>query len=110
MSNPNWVKGKSGNPAGKPKGAKNRETLLREERRAIFDAKVSQSWEETINKLPPTYIADQFLGKAPDKVEHSGEIKTGEAISEEVIALAREELKKRLANGTNPTGETGVSQ
>lgn len=89
-----FVKGQSGNPAGKPKGIKNRETLLREERRAIFDKRVSQKWEETIDKLPPIYIADQFLGKAPEKIEHSGEIKTT-TLPIEAIAIIEEDLKKR---------------
>lgn len=88
--------GQSGNPAGKPPGIKNRETLLKEERRAIFEARVSQKWEQVIDQLPPTYVADQYLGKAPDKIEHSGEIKTG--LTEEVIAIAEEELKKRKLN------------
>ena len=54
---------------GRTPGSKNRITLLKEERRAIFDEKVSQKWEETIDELPATYVADQFLGKAPDKSE-----------------------------------------
>ena len=67
-----FIKGQSGNPAGKPKGIKNRETLLKEERRAIFDAKVSQKWEEIIDELSPHYVADQFIGKAPETVKHEG--------------------------------------
>lgn len=85
--------GQSGNPAGKPKGIKNRETLLKEERRAIFDEEISQIWKEKIHELRAEYIADQFMGAAPTKVEHSGEITTG--LSAEVIAIAEEELKKR---------------
>ena len=64
-----FIKGKSGNPAGKPKGIKNAVTLLKEERRAIFEARISQKWEETIDKLRPEYVADQFMGTAPIKVE-----------------------------------------
>ncbi len=94
-----FVKGQSGNPAGKPKGIKNRATLLQEERRAIFEAKISQKWEEIIDKLPPTYVADQYLGKAPDKIQHSGEVKTGEIIAPELLEIAREELKKRMKQG-----------
>ena len=63
------------NPStGRKKGAKNKATLLKEERRAMFEAKVSQDWEETISKLRPEYVADQFMGKAPDKVEHTIEM------------------------------------
>lgn len=54
---------------GRPLGAKNRTTLLREERRAIFEAQISQKWEEVIDKLRPEYIADQYLGKAPDLLD-----------------------------------------
>lgn len=80
---------------GRPVGSKNRETLLQEERRAIFEHQISQKWEEIIEKLPPTYVADQYLGKAPDKIQHSGEIKTESTLSLEVIELAKQELKKR---------------
>ena len=52
----------------KKKGTKNKETLLKEERRAIFDAEASKKWKATINKLKPEYVADQFMGKAPDEV------------------------------------------
>lgn len=87
---------------GRKEGSKNRSTLLQEERRAIFENRVSQKWEEIIDQLRPEYVADQFLGKAPDKVEHSGEIKTG-SISGELLALAEAELKKRRTHETDQT-------
>lgn len=98
MANPNWIKGQSGNPAGKPKGIKNKETLLREERRAMFDAEISKRWLNVIEQLPPTYIADQFLGKAPDKVEHSGLLKTNSDIDIELLAerMAKELKDKKI--------------
>ena len=58
-----------GHPGYKKVGTKNVTTLLKEERRAIFEARISQKWEETIDKLRPEYIADQFMGTAPIKVE-----------------------------------------
>lgn len=64
-----FVKGQSGNPAGKKPGTKARKTLEREERRRVFDEAISQRWIEVIQQLPPQYIADQFLGKAPDKID-----------------------------------------
>ena len=68
---------------GRPKGSLNRTTLIKEERRAIFDKIVSQDWEKTIAQLPPTYKADQFLGKAPE--EHTVNIKTKEPLPSEKI-------------------------
>ncbi len=79
---------------GRHKGSKNKKTLLMEERRAIFEHQVSQEWENTIRKLPPTYIADQFMGKAPEKIEHSGEIKTT-SLPLEAIAIIEEDLRKK---------------
>jgi hypothetical protein len=57
-----FVKGNKPGP-GRPKGLKNRVTLLKEERRAIFDAEVSQVFEEKIHAARPEYLLDQFLGK-----------------------------------------------
>ena len=53
---------------GRIKGSKNRTTILKEERRAIFDERVSQKWERTIDKLKPEYVADQFMGKAQENI------------------------------------------
>src|SRR3990167_3781202 len=63
-----WQKGQSGNEAGKKAGTKNKVTLLKEERRAVFDQEISKKWVETINQLKPEYVADQFMGKAPDEL------------------------------------------
>lgn len=79
---------------GRPEGSKNRETILKEERRAIFDAEVSQMYLDTIRKARPEYLLDQFIGKSPDKVEHSGQIKTS-SIPAEALAIIEEDLKKK---------------
>lgn len=63
---------------GRPKGLKNKTTLLKEERRAIFDEEVSKLWKVTILKLlknEPKYVSDQFIGKAKEVITHEGEVK-----------------------------------
>lgn len=67
MGNPNIPPG-----PGRPKGLKNKSTLEKEARRAMFDKKISDKWEEIIDKLPPTYVADQFIGKAKEVIELQG--------------------------------------
>lgn len=58
---------------GRTKGARNRETIKREERRAIFEAEMSQLFINKIHEAKPEYLLDQFLGKAADKVEFKQE-------------------------------------
>lgn len=60
---------------GRNKGSLNKTTLLKDERRAVFEEEISEKWIETISKLPPTYIADQFMGKAPDVLDASDDLK-----------------------------------
>ena len=67
MPNPHPLPG-----PGRPKGAKNKSTLEKEQRRAIFDLRISEKWESIIDKLPPTYIADQFIGKPKETIELQG--------------------------------------
>ncbi len=54
---------------GRKVGAKNKTTLLQDERRAIFDLEVSQFWSDNIKRLRPEYIADQFMGKPPTHLD-----------------------------------------
>lgn len=61
--------------AGIKKGKKQFKTLLKEERRALFDAKISEKWEKVINLLRPEYIADQFIGKAQENINLNADIK-----------------------------------
>lgn len=58
-----------GLPGGRPKGSKNKSTLEKEARRAVFDAEVSKVFINTIKKARPEYLLDQFMGKAPDIIE-----------------------------------------
>lgn len=91
---------------GRPKGSKNVATLLKEERRAIFEQRASEMWEEVITKLPPTYIADQFMGKAPDSLDITTK---GESLNEasEAAILAAEHAYLQTLDGTDrPTEST----
>ena len=81
---------------GRTFGAKNATTLLKEERRAVFEAKISEKWESIIDKLRPEYVADQFMGTAPIKVE-SLQVKV--QLSPATSAKIKEELKQQLING-----------
>lgn len=87
-----------GHPGYKKKGTKHRETLLKEERRAIFEARISQKWEEVIDQLRPEYIADQYLGKAPEKMLiQTEEVEDEDALQEAAKAYGIAALKKRKA-------------
>lgn len=48
--NPLWKKGESGNPTGRPKGSKNRLTLLREAVLADAEELVLEKWEDLVRK------------------------------------------------------------
>lgn len=83
---------------GRPKGAKNVSTLLREERRAIFDEEISKRWRETISELRPEYIADQFLGKAPEEINIRAKVIAEDEAALKVGAEAygKASLKRKL--------------
>ena len=59
---------------GRTKGSKNKATLIKEERIAMFDERISQKWPEVIDELRPEYVADQYMGKAIVRVEIKGDI------------------------------------
>lgn len=65
-----------GHPGGLRKGKKNKATILKEERRAIFEAEMSEMFLEKIREARPEYLLDQYLGKAPDKLELDAKIET----------------------------------
>lgn len=87
---------------GRPKGGLNKTTLLQEERRAIFEAEVSEMFIETIKKARPEYLLDQFLGKSADKIEFKGELTTNDpALDEAAKAYATASIKRKLSGGTS---------
>ena len=92
---------------GRKKGSLNKITLLKEERRIMFDEVVSEIWKETILKMRPEYIGDQFMGKAPDKTDVNLEITSNEftQFSNEFKLIANkvadELLKRQIENVDN---------
>lgn len=60
--------------SGIKKGQKQFKTLLKEERRKIFDAEVSKVFLAKIKVAKPEYVIDQFMGKAPDEIRHTVEV------------------------------------
>ena len=89
---------------GRPKGSKNRATLLQEERRAIFDERISQKWEEVIDQLRPEYIADQYLGKAEEKIA----LKVKLSGEEQIAELAKETSARMKGYDTDTTTTSGA--
>lgn len=88
---------------GKVVGSLNKETLNKLERRAVFEKEVNQMFVETIKKARPEYLLDQFLGKAPDKLEVDATVT--EKPSPIVEALA-ERLNDILKTGYKPSDGT----
>lgn len=83
---------------GRPVGSKNTATLLKEERRAIFEHEVTQVFIETIHKARPEYLLDQYLGKAAEEVNLKADIKSELSYSPQVIAEAKRLLKDKLTD------------
>lgn len=84
-----------GHPGFKPKGSKARKTLEREQRRALFEERISEKWEDMIDKLKPEYVADQFMGKAPDIIHVKAEVKIDSDIAEKNNVASSESKNNR---------------
>ena len=54
---------------GRTKGSLGKETLTKLERRAYFEKRAQEKFDEWIDKCRAEYGLDQFLGKAEDKIE-----------------------------------------
>lgn len=61
--------------SGIKKGQKQHKTLLKEERRAMFDAEISKVFFQRIKDAKAEYVLDQFIGKAPDESKVVVEVK-----------------------------------
>lgn len=71
------------------KRGKGKKTLEKEERRRIFEEIVTEDFPNIIAAARPEYKLDQYLGKAPDKVEHTIVDKP----AQEIVELANELTK-----------------
>ena len=83
----------------RPEGSKNKATLAKEERRAVFDEEAQKIFIDRIKKARPEYVLDQYLGKAPEELNVRQLIVT---ISKEIaekneIASSPEQNSERLA-------------
>ena len=54
---------------GRAKGCLNKETLTKIERRAYFDKRAQEKFDEWIDFCRPEYGLDQFIGKAGEKLD-----------------------------------------
>jgi len=83
------------------KHGKRKATIEKEKRRAIFDAEISQEFKEIIKDARAEYKLDQFIGKAPDKVDITTK---GESInnSSEIKELTKK-LNELYGNNTGKT-------
>lgn len=91
------MKFQKGHPGFKKKGTKHKETLLKEERRAIFDKEMSEMFVEKIHKARPEYVLDQFLGKPTE--HHEVVVKTEP--TERVLQYIDAITKQRGDTGTD---------
>ena len=92
---PKFVKG---HPGYKPKGAKAKTTILREERRAIFDAEMSRMYLEKIQEAKAEYLLDQFLGKVPDVIDVNAKF---------IVQVSQDVVDKYKVDVTTPDAITG---
>ena len=91
---------------GRPKGSPNKTTILKEERRAIFDEQMSEMFLDKIKEARPEYLLDQFLGKADDNINIKGVLKlSGE---EQIATLAKETAARMKGYDTDTTTTSGA--
>ena len=86
-----WKKGQSGNPSGY------RPSPLKQFARELIAGMNEEDKLRFLKEINKAEIWRMAEGNPETKehLEHSGEIKTGESLSAEVISIAKAELKKR---------------
>lgn len=87
-----------GHPGFRKKGTKNNTTLLKEERRALFDEEAEKIFIESIKKAKPEYILDQYLGKAEDKLKIDATVRKELTDEEKELSEKFNEFLKILWN------------
>jgi hypothetical protein len=92
---------------GKVKGTKNKETLAKEERRAIFDAEISEVFKDKIHAARPEYVLDQFLGKPVEKHEIVIEERPNADMLELASKLDDLQFRKGVSGGGVGSGSVG---
>lgn len=95
MSIPREVQEKAWKSPNIGKHGKWKKTIEKEKRRELFDSMVSQEFGKIINDAKAEYKLDQFIGKAPDKLEVSGELNTNNSFTAEEIAILKANVKKK---------------
>lgn len=112
---PPFPKGVSGNPAGKPKGTRNRSTIVREAIEAVLagshqtvvDAMTAAIIAKAMNGDVPAYkeLLDSAFGKVADKMEAEvkQEVKS-DLTSKLLAALPKEQLEAILAGKSEDNG------
>jgi hypothetical protein len=109
-----WQKGQSGNPSGKPKGAKNRSTVIREllalkaeggrdNEYRMMSALLEKACTGDVAAVKE--IQDTMYGKTPDKMlsaETTPEELERDVTGEVLKKIPTEELEAVLQNGNKP--------
>ncbi len=107
MANPNWVKGVSGNPAGKKPGTLNKSGQSARSLAAVHGPRAIERLAEIAesNDLPAAAMAcrtliERWAGKPPQSIR-----KTVEHIRRNPRELSLEQLERRLEEmSATPTG------
>jgi Family of unknown function (DUF5681) len=95
-----WKPGQSGNPAGRPKGSRNKlATLVFDEALASFEKRGSAAFEELAMKDPRGYLT-LMAQLVPQHFKHE--------VEHTIVGLSPDEVRLRLAESRAKLLEAGV--